>query len=60
VEVRILSGALESPAMTAVVAGRRAIWRLLGQVAVYDGGADGVASTMNDKTLFAVGGVFFP
>ena len=37
---------------------RRAIWQL-GQVRLYDGGPDGVASTQ-DNTLFAVQGVFAP
>jgi hypothetical protein len=37
---------------------RRSIWQL-GQVRVYDGGPDGVASTQ-DNTLFAVQGVFAP
>jgi len=43
----------------AVLEGRRAIWQL-GQVKVYDGGADGVASTAGDDTLFMVEGVFVP
>jgi hypothetical protein len=37
---------------------RRSIWQL-GQVRVYDGGPDGLASTQ-DNTLFAVQGVFAP
>jgi hypothetical protein len=37
-----------------------AIWQLSGDVKVYDGGADGAASTTADNTLFAVGGVFLP
>jgi hypothetical protein len=37
---------------------RRAIWQL-GQIRVFDGGADGVVSTQ-DNTLFAVQGVFVP
>ena len=36
-----------------------AIWRL-GQVQVFDGGADGDADTTGDNTLFAVQGVFTP
>jgi WD40-like Beta Propeller Repeat len=43
----------------AVVAGQRAIWQM-GQVQVYDGGADGAASTTGDNTLFMDGGVFIP
>ena len=38
---------------------RRAIWAL-DQVRVYDGGADGVASTAGDNTLFAVQGLLVP
>jgi hypothetical protein len=41
-----------------VLESRRAVWQL-GQVKVYDGGPDGVASTQ-DNTLFAVQGVFVP
>jgi hypothetical protein len=37
---------------------RRSIWQL-GQVQVFDGGADGVVST-NPNTLFAVQGIFVP
>jgi WD40-like Beta Propeller Repeat len=43
----------------AVVAGERAIWEF-GQVQIYDGGADGVASTTGDNTLFMDQGVFIP
>jgi dipeptidyl aminopeptidase/acylaminoacyl peptidase len=43
----------------AVVEGKRAIWQL-GQVQVYDGGADGVASTHADNTLFLDQGVLAP
>jgi hypothetical protein len=43
----------------AVVGGRRTIWEL-GQVKLYDAGADGVASTTGDDTLFMVQGVFTP
>jgi hypothetical protein len=42
-----------------VLEGKRAIWAL-DQVRVYDGGADGLASTTGDNTLFAVQGVFAP
>jgi Tol biopolymer transport system component len=45
---------------SAIVASQRAIWQLNGNVSLYDGGADGVASTTADNTLFAVGGLFFP
>jgi Tol biopolymer transport system component len=43
----------------AVVAGQRAIWQL-GQVQVFDGGSDGLASTSDDNTLFMAQGVFVP
>jgi WD40-like Beta Propeller Repeat len=39
--------------------GVRGVWQL-GQVQVYDGGADGVASTTGDNTLFMDQGVFIP
>jgi hypothetical protein len=39
--------------------GKRANWEL-GQVQVYDGGADGDAYTPGDNTLFAVQGLFAP
>jgi hypothetical protein len=39
--------------------GRRAVWQI-GQVKVYDGGADGVASTVADNTLFMDEGLFVP
>jgi hypothetical protein len=46
--------------VSAVTAGLRAIWQLAGPIQLFDGGADGVASTTGDNTLFAVGGLFFP
>jgi hypothetical protein len=39
--------------------GQRAVWEL-GQVQVFDGGADGDADTAGDNTLFAVQGLFAP
>jgi Tol biopolymer transport system component len=42
----------------AITAGQRAIWQL-GQVQVYDGGADGLVAT-TDNTLFMDEGVFVP
>jgi hypothetical protein len=42
-----------------VLEGKRAIWQL-GQVQVYDGGSDGLASTTGDNTLFMDQGVFIP
>jgi hypothetical protein len=38
---------------SAIVAGERAIWELIGEVKLYDGGPDGVATTPSDNTLFA-------
>jgi hypothetical protein len=38
--------------------GRRAIWQLR-EIQLYDGGADGLAST-DDNTLFATQGIFVP
>jgi hypothetical protein len=45
---------------TAITESRRAIWQLTDLVRLYDGGADGVASTTADNTLFQMGGVFIP
>jgi hypothetical protein len=48
---------------TAIAEGKRAIWQLNGSgsdVRLLDAGADGVAQTLGDDTLFAVGGLFFP
>ena len=45
---------------TAITESQRAIWQLTDLVRLYDGGADGVASTTADNTLFQVGGVFIP
>jgi predicted acyl esterase len=42
-----------------VTAGARAIWEV-GAVALYDGGADGVAATTADNQLFARQGLFVP
>jgi hypothetical protein len=42
----------------AVTAGKRAIWQL-GQIQVYDGGPDGLASTQ-PNTLFEDEGLFVP
>ena len=39
--------------------GKRAVWEL-GEVQVFDGGADGDADTAGDNTLFAVQGLFAP
>jgi hypothetical protein len=45
---------------SAIVDCQRAIWQQADLVRLYDGGADGVASTTGDNTLFAVGGLFAP
>jgi len=42
-----------------VIDGNRAVWEM-GQVQVYDGGADGVGTTTGDNTLFMDQGVFIP
>jgi WD40-like Beta Propeller Repeat len=45
---------------TTITDSGRSIWQLIGDVKVYDGGADGVASTTGDNTLFAGAGLFAP
>jgi hypothetical protein len=45
---------------SAITDGKRAIWQLNGDVKLYDGGADGVASTTGDNKLFQAGGLFTP
>jgi FG-GAP-like repeat len=42
-----------------VRSGDRAVWQL-GQVIVFDGGEDGVASTTDDNTMFMKQGIFVP
>jgi hypothetical protein len=42
----------------AIVEDKRSVWEL-GQIKVFDGGADGVAST-TPNTLFAIQGIFVP
>ena len=54
-----LSTSINSLYPGAIISGRRAIWQL-GQVKVYDGGSDGVASTSSGNTLFMTQGVFVP
>jgi hypothetical protein len=53
-----LSSSFNAVVPGAVVEGKRAIWQL-GQVDVFDGGADGLASTA-PNTLFARQGIFVP
>jgi WD40 repeat protein len=43
----------------ALTGGLRSVWEL-GQVHVYDGGADGLVSTAGDNTLFLTQGLFIP
>jgi hypothetical protein len=43
----------------AVAESKRSIWQL-GQMRVFDGGADGDGDTVGDNTLFATAGVFVP
>jgi Tol biopolymer transport system component len=43
----------------AIVASKRAIWQMTGDVNLYDGGPTGAAGDSN-ATLFAVAGLFFP
>jgi hypothetical protein len=53
----------DSPGNTVIAEQERAIWQLVGgdsDVRLFDGGADGVAQTTGDNTLFAASGVFFP
>jgi hypothetical protein len=50
---------VEAIVPNAVKEGRRAVWQM-GQVSVYDGGADGDADTTADNTLFMEEGVFVP
>jgi hypothetical protein len=54
-----LSSTFDAIVPGSVVAGARAIWEL-GQVQVRDGGADGLASTAGDNTMFERQGVFVP
>jgi hypothetical protein len=54
-----LSSTFDAILPGSVVAGARAIWEL-GQVHVFDGGADGLASTTGDNTVFERQGLFVP
>jgi hypothetical protein len=54
-----LSTTVNSVYPGAIVAGKRAIWQL-GQIEVFDGGSDGLASTTADNRLFLDQGVFVP
>jgi hypothetical protein len=50
---------LDSLVPSTVIEGSRGVWQL-GDVQVLDGGADGVADTTEDNTLFERQGVFVP
>ncbi len=54
-----LSTTVDAVMPNTVKEGRRAIWQV-DQVQVFDGGADGVASTTADNTLFETQGIFVP
>jgi hypothetical protein len=54
-----LTTSADTLAAGTVLEGRRAIWGL-GQVRVFDGGADSNGDTTGDNTLFAVQGFFAP
>ena len=47
------------PGIVLNLEGKRAMWQL-GQIQVYDGGADSDGDTTGDNTLFAVQGLFIP
>ena len=44
---------------TAITEQKRAIW-VIRSASLYDGGPDGVATTLEDNTVFAVGGIVLP
>jgi hypothetical protein len=46
-------------ATTAITEGKRSIWEIR-STRVYDGGADGVATTLGDNNVFLADGLFFP
>jgi hypothetical protein len=54
-----LTSSFNSVLPGSVVAGKRAIWQL-GEIDVFDGGADGQAGTTGDNTLFERQGLFVP
>jgi hypothetical protein len=54
-----LSSSFNAIVPGAVPEGKRAIWQL-GEIDVFDGGSDGVASTTSGNTLFADEGIFTP
>jgi hypothetical protein len=54
-----LTTSADAVTANSVLEGNRSIWGL-GQVQVYDGGADGDADTAGDNTLFAVQGLYAP
>jgi Tol biopolymer transport system component len=54
-----LSTTIDTLVPGAILESRRSIWQL-GQVRVFDGGADGDGSTLADNTVFATEGLFVP
>ena len=44
----------------AVPEGKRSLWEIAGPIRVYDAGEDGHASSTDDNTLLATGGIFIP
>jgi hypothetical protein len=54
-----LTTSADAVTANSVLEGNRTVWGL-GQVKVYDGGADSDADTAGDNTLFAVQGFYAP
>jgi hypothetical protein len=54
-----LTTSADAVTANSVQEGKRTVWGL-GQVQVFDGGADGDADTAGDNTLFAVQGLYAP
>jgi hypothetical protein len=54
-----LNTSADAVTANSIVEGKRSVFEL-GQVKVYDGGADGDADTAGDNTLFAVQGTYAP
>jgi glucose/arabinose dehydrogenase len=54
-----LTTSADAVTANSAVEGKRSVWEL-GQMRVFDGGADGDADTAGDNTLFAVQGTYVP
>ena len=54
-----LQTTLDTLVPNTILESRRSVWQI-GQVKVFDGGADGDGSTTADNTLFATQGLFVP